>query len=36
MVKEKYIQLFIHAQFGGIRIMIVHKPLDTIFGKWKI
>jgi len=24
-VKEKYKQLFIYAQFGGIRTMIIHK-----------
>jgi len=24
-VKEKYKQLFIHAHFGGIRTMIIHK-----------
>jgi hypothetical protein len=28
-VKEKYKQLFIHTQFGGIRTMIIHKRYGT-------
>jgi len=32
MTKEIYKQLFIHAQFGGIRTMIIHKR----YGLFKI
>ena len=30
MVKEKYKQLFIHAQFGGIRTVNIHKRYKQI------